>query len=564
MNLSDNSQWDYSEGGTAERLKAVFGKEIRYIKDEKCWAVYNTGLWYVEEEQFFVHDKIKIIAAAIKQEAKDLLKTITDKMSDKQKEHITARAQEIMSYAGRMSNLVHMKHAVDLAKSGLLCCYDDFNKSGNLIGLQGGKVLDLQTMTVRDGKPEDMITRCLGGIPNIDADGNFVMSDEFRTYIKVFIPDASVREYLRMYLGGALCGRLLRSASDKCFMMIKNLGGTGKSTFLTALRAAFGDGKNGKNGYCVDSKMGILTGKNADGNSPDALIAALRGGVRLAIISEVDVNAELNVAQCCKITGGDRLPYRLPHGRKELSFDADFKVVVVGNRLPTVDKSDNEAFRSRLRIINRRERFAVEDTDTEMKTKMETNDNLINDMVTWIVEGTKMYLDKKGNIDDFNGTNADTCNLPFDMKVAFKQYVDENDDIAEFFTSFYTLSENASDFVTLHAITQNWRNYTGENNTTTIKFNKILKPYLERLKDAGYKDIYETRRYSVICVKKGKDDKYYRGNYLGVCGIQLADKMVGLDDDATIPKSAYKGDFPVKKRGYYDPDYTKTQKKSAM
>lgn len=472
----------YTQAGTADRFIAVYGDTVRWVKKTNDYFLYNeeTGLW----------EQNDIYAAADKvvEMSNDIEQAMMQASSDNQ-------AESIGKYVSNLRKIDYVRASVLFAKTRLKCEINDFDANPEIIGLPNCKVLNVVTGEIMDASPEYMITRRLNGTPKD------TVSDQFKHYIEVFMPEKDVREYFQMYCGSALVGTMLRNASDKKILMIDNAGNTGKSTFLTALQKAMGD-------YYTPSKIGILTEKDTGGNSPDTLLDACAGS-RLVGISECPDDATFAADRFKQLCGNDMQVVRKHYGKSLHEFEANFRVIIMSNVLPKPDKADDVAFRSRFRRISRTN--PLSEIDGHARQYVSTQE-FIDDMVTWLYQGCKMYLERDGVMDDYDGANLKECNLPNSMKVAISQYVGENDIMADFFKAYYV---RGSDKVKTPCceMLKDYIEYSNERNISMERWMRMVRAAIKRF--GG--DLHIERKW---CAVEGSDGMMKSRNVYCVIGIR--------------------------------------------
>ena len=459
VNIASREAGSYTEAGTKDRLMMLYGNTVKWCSDSAKWFMYNkeTTLWkeinkdkalkMVENLRKEIRGKIRELPAEAQANA---LKYVGD--ADK-------------SFQCNLSKLSNCKAALEFMKAEVSCSESDFDARQDLLGLPNGKVYDALNGKVIDGDPKFLLTKQLMGTPRAD----FQISDRFKKYIEVFLPDEEVRSYLQKYLGSSFLGIENRNPSDKRGVFIQNLGNTGKSMFLHALSECMGE-------YYRTSVIGLLTEAIKDSNKPNALLGELRG-VRIAGISEVKADSVFATDNFKRVTGGDILVGRSPYSKEPFYFRSEFRLLVMSNTLPRPDDGDDKAFRSRFRRINRDK--ALSEIDESLEKVIRTQD-FIDDFVTWLADGCRKYLQCGGKLDNYDGQNLQDSNLPADMKRAIAEYIGQNDEMLEFFGTYYTRADSDS-YEFLESIYKNWLEYTNDKKTTFNMFCRTFRQLIQRL-----------------------------------------------------------------------------------
>lgn len=478
----------YTQYGAAQRFLEYVGDNYKFCTDIKTWMQYDeeTGLWSEITEEVMCHVMIEIgqwiEADAINIEAGDRKKAAED-----------FAAKFLTKYF--CSNALYFCKGIKDKDTGLAipCLYDDFDSNPKIIGMANCKAYDLVNGKVIDGCREFMLTKRLNG--NVKEK----ISDDFYTFINTMFPDKKVCDYVQKFLGSSLLGFLLRNPDDKNALFIDStVPDTGKSTLLTLLENALGD-------YYAVADSSILTTRTKDSNAATPALAALKG-CRFVGISECSPGLTFEADDTFKkITGNDTLSVRDVFGR-QFTFKPNFKLCLVSNHLPRPKKDDN-TFRKRFRRYSSDKGLSFEDENV-MK-KVFSND-FIDDFVTWLIEGCRKYQEA-GRLDDYNGIDIMQSDLPEKIKKDMMNYFEENDDLGDFFCTYYKVTDNDKDFIPWRVMWELWKEHSGERIGQNV-FAKMCKD--------GF-----VKRYN-LTVKKARfdytdkrTDETYRMNGWGVAGI---------------------------------------------
>lgn len=206
----------------------------------------------------------------------------------------------------------------------------DWNKDRYLLGTPGGTV-DLKTGDLRASNSRDMINRSTAVSPD-----DF---EECPLWSK-FLDDATggdegLQRFLQQIAGYCLTG----DTSEQCLFFIHGEGGRGKGVFLNTLRAIQGT-------YAITSAMDTFESKPNQGHSTSI---AMLNGARMATASETEEGRAWADARIKLFTGQDPITARFMR-RDDITFDPEFKLVIIGNHQPTL-KTVDEAMRRRFNMI---------------------------------------------------------------------------------------------------------------------------------------------------------------------------------------------------------------------
>lgn len=222
----------------------------------------------------------------------------------------------------------------------------------HLIGFENG-VYDLQDMTFREGRPDDMITLStktpfvhIDDIEDVcdEEDRNVVR--EIETFFSQVLVNDNVREYFLTMLASFLHGDI----KNERFHIFTAGGSNGKSKTIELFERSFGE-------YCVKLPVALLTQKRAASNSATSEIARTKGK-RFACLQEPGEDEKLNIGLLKELSGGDTILARALY-REPVEFKPQFKLVLVCNHLPNVPAQDYGTWR-RIRVIQFLSKFCEE------------------------------------------------------------------------------------------------------------------------------------------------------------------------------------------------------------
>lgn len=451
MEIEIKKFWDlrygsHTQAGTAQRMEVTFDNNVKWVTDTEKWKVFDrdSGLW-VDITPNDMYNASLAIAETMEADKDEI-------ENDNFRESVT-------KYIKSVRSLTHIKAALEFFKSKVSCCQQDFDANPQYLGLQHGKAFDLLTLQVVDCKREWMITKTLNG--NVHAP----ISETFYKYINTLFRDEDVRNYVQEYLGSALLGFRMRHTKDKRALFLdSSAGNTGKSTLLTLLEMTLGD-------YYKSVDVNVLTEPIKDPNRPNPIMGDLQG-CRVVGISEVAKNTMFADDNFKKLTGNDTVCCRFLYDRKPFRYKPDFRFLIVSNYLPRPQTVDDAAFRLRFRRYTFTE--AITDKDDEILDKFDTQE-FRDDFLSWLVDGCQRYIANGKMLDDYDGNNLSECNLPSAMKKAIGKYLGDNDNMGDFFATFYKVTNNDKDAVSLRDMYQTWVDFTNEKNVGYYKWCEMAR-----------------------------------------------------------------------------------------
>jgi putative DNA primase/helicase len=215
---------------------------------------------------------------------------------------------------------------------------DAWDPDPYLLGCNNG-VVDLQTGELRDGLPEDMISRST----LIDFDPGAACPRWGRFLREVFAGDEGLIEWFCRLIGAALVGK-----SKELLPVWHGRGNNGKSVAIKSLRRAFGE-------YAVDVAVETIVNarRRAGEATPDLMV--LRGA-RIAFAVEPDKAAKLRGGTLKRLVSIDQMTGRGLYGAPS-SWEPTHSLVLATNHLPAADDA-TDAFWRRIALVPWIVRFA--------------------------------------------------------------------------------------------------------------------------------------------------------------------------------------------------------------
>jgi putative DNA primase/helicase len=194
------------------------------------------------------------------------------------------------------------------------------------LGCENG-VVDLRTGLLRDGRPDEMISRSTG----IAYDPDATCPRWQRFLSEVFAGDAELADWYGLFIGASLVG-----VAQEILALHHGLGNNGKSVAVSALRRAFGN-------YAVVIPVETLVSakRSAGDATPDLM--ALRGA-RLAFTSEPDQAAKLRGGTLKRLASRDMMTGRGLYDPTS-TWEPSHTIQLLTNHLPTIDDATDGCWR---------------------------------------------------------------------------------------------------------------------------------------------------------------------------------------------------------------------------
>lgn len=301
----------------AQRLVKRHGQDLCYC-DSLGWFIYDGRRW-VPDSLSDVKRWAKQTVIAILQEAAQI--------ADDQ-----ARAA-LIKHQRHSESTRALKAMVESAQSepGIAVASSSFDANPDLFNCLNG-TLDLSTGEFREHDRADMLTK-LAPV-RFEPGAQLDLWDSFLR--EATGGDETYMKFLQRAAGYSLSGH---TTEEKLFF-IHGPAAAGKSTFIEALKAMFGD-------YAMTADFETFLQRSFVG-APRNDIARL-AGARFVSSIEVEQGRKLAEGLIKNITGGDTVSARFLH-KESFEFLPQFKLWLVANHAPKVRDDDDAIWRRILRL----------------------------------------------------------------------------------------------------------------------------------------------------------------------------------------------------------------------
>ena len=328
-----------TDTSNAELFAHFYGDRIRYDRSRGRWLIWDGHHWCPDGEGLVVRLAVQVArwrqqgAAALATQARDEELEPLRHAAEKQAGKIDKFGLSSESKKQIEATLHLAKSLQPIADSGQY-----WDTAPWLLGVSNG-VIDLQTCSLRAGRPEDRLTRWLPHVYAPDAD-----CPRWRRFLQeIFDGDTAVIEYVQRAIGYSLTG----DQSESCWWILLGSGSNGKSVFLSALQHVLGPFA-----WSAPFATFAMQGRRGGGHSEE--LANLEGR-RFVTASEAAEGTHFNETRMKSLTGGDRINASAKY-EHERQFDPQLHIWIAVNDLPRVS-DDSFAFWRRARVIRFDQRF---------------------------------------------------------------------------------------------------------------------------------------------------------------------------------------------------------------
>jgi putative DNA primase/helicase len=263
-------------------------------------------------------------------------------------------------------------------------------------------LLMLKTGDIEPPARERLLTRLTGAVPAPEA--------ECPRWLQFLDEATGKNKPLQNYLQ-RMCGYFLTaSISEHLIFFLYGKSRTGKSVFVSVLRALLGD-------YAIAATVEMFI--ETEGQRHSTEVMDLKGP-RLVIASETPAGKRWNDALLKQISGGDSIRANRMRTDPE-EFLPVCKLLLVGNHRPKIRDGD-DGLTARFLVIPFSHRQPVLDKDLVDKLKLE-----LPGIFKWAIEGEIKRLQSGGSLDRANAPQVikEATDEYFDAEDLIKQWVEQ-------------------------------------------------------------------------------------------------------------------------------------------
>lgn len=348
-----DKRYSYDDTGNAERLKDLFGENIRFNYTSNTWMYYDGKRWRYDDT-----GRMKILTDKVVDNMKNEKLFLADGVDQEDMEKYRYRHwKDSRNHNKKVNMMKECEHLLPVTN-------ETFDNDFNLFNVQNGFV-DLKAGKLNDHERKNYFTK-ISNVEYTDK-ADCPKWDEFLN--DIFLGNQELVRFIQRAVGYSLSGH----TSEQVLFVLYGNGRNGKSVFLDILNEVFGN-------YSTNIQpQAIMASKNQSDASPE--IAKL-DGARLVTTTEPNEGERFDEGLLKQLTGGDRVSARKLY-ENEFEFTPQFKLWMATNHKPYVRGRDEGIWR-RFIIIPFDKQIPLHEIDRDLTKKLKRE---LPAIMRWCVDG---------------------------------------------------------------------------------------------------------------------------------------------------------------------------------
>ncbi len=427
------------------------------------WYVYKKGIWEELDGNSIIREKICREIAIKYLELRDvLLQNAIERTNDSLIDFDIAKLESMASLCDEI--IIKLKSVAYVDALMKQCIYmfkvekfiEKLDGNGYLLCF-GEDVYDLEINEWRKTQQTDYCSRKCGMSKEDITDEHL---DELNEILNNIFINENRRHYFLNLTAEVLHGGNLK----EIFQIWTGTGRNGKGLFMKYLEKALGS-------YFYTSDVSYLTQKTRPNGNANSELAQSRG-IRVWSFTEPAQGAKLNNSLMKAITGGDIISARQLF-QKSFTFLPQFTPIIQCNTSFGLQDVADDSIPDRLEFIKFNTRFVSEPTKSFERLKLV---GIKTDKYANKIKGTLMFLLlnrwRELSKVDFKYTK------PEEVVGDKQEFIDDNDDIKQFFDDTYEITDNQDDFLKAKDMFDSYKEYFNDKSGFKCKMN--LKTFITR------------------------------------------------------------------------------------
>lgn len=348
-----DKRYSYDDTGNAERMKDLFGDNIRFNYTSNTWMYYDGKRWKYDDT-----GRMKILTDKVVDNMKNEKLFVADGIDQEDMEKFRYRHwKDSRNHNKKVNMMKECEHLLPVTN-------ETFDNDFNLFNVQNGYV-DLKAGRLNDHDRNNYFTK-ISNVEYTDK-ADCPKWDEFLN--DIFLGNQELVRFIQRAVGYSLSGY----TSEQVLFVLYGNGRNGKSVFLDIINEVFGN-------YSTNIQpQAIMASKNNSDASPE--IAKL-DGARLVTTTEPNEGERFDEGLLKQLTGGDRVSARKLY-ENEFEFTPQFKLWMATNHKPYVRGRDEGIWR-RFIIIPFDKQIPLHEIDRDLTKKLKRE---LPAIMRWCVDG---------------------------------------------------------------------------------------------------------------------------------------------------------------------------------
>ena len=328
--------YDLTDTGNAERLVRRFGQNIKFVRDQDVWRIWDGKRWKTDRRN------------RVDRMAKIILKELVDHAGAAEGDEQKRRYKWAVMSGGKERRNAMV--ALAAMEKDIVTVSNDYDKDSWLFNCQNGTI-DLKTGDLLPHNRKNLCSRM--SRVEFDPAATCPLFDKFLT--EVMDGDKTMLNFLPVAVGYSLTG----DTTEQAIFFTHGNGANGKSVFNLAVQSIMGD-------YAKVASFDTFVLKKND-NGPKNDLAALVGA-RLVQAAESKEGVRLDEVLIKSITGCEEITVRFLH-KEFFTYLPQFKIWMSSNNQPPVGGTDYGIWR-RLKMIPFEVTIGEERKDKKLPSKL--------------------------------------------------------------------------------------------------------------------------------------------------------------------------------------------------
>lgn len=337
----------------AELYMLFFENMIKWEPTEREWYRYDNHKWNKVFQVEILKEFTSVIYAYVLSTNESIINDVyTYKQSLQSAQDYTALFNEYIKRLNKYRTYIVEKfgtvpkltNVVEYLK--ILALDTEFfsvkDSNTKLMACNNG-ILDLTTMTFREGREDDNITFSTN-IDYSEHPNNEDIEEVHEYFNQLFANSTSLRENYLDIVSSLLMG----GNPEKIVFVAYGNTNVGKSQLVQFLSLAFGD-------YATILPKDVLYTCKPDASKPNPALSDVKGR-RIAFVNELSDREKMNTAAVKELSGGDNIKVRALFKNYSPAFIPQFTLYLSCNDLPMIPRKD-DAMWNRLKILTFESKF---------------------------------------------------------------------------------------------------------------------------------------------------------------------------------------------------------------